>query len=302
MSIFPQFSLVKNRQLGIAEITLSEESLATKIFWILYFPVGSVLAIFRILGLTLAFGIIRVCRIRSSALTNALVNFFLGLRISYNLPYDELQQHFAGRILAANHISVYDLFVGLNLPRIAVLFSKPDGHLINRLILAVVTNMHGITWDAGHLRERVRNFNAWAEDPESLSLCVVPEKTISNGKGLFAFDPVFFAKGYEVVPLALKTTLPFGLHSHPTYLSYLGRLWRLLSMPVTPIEVAALPARRRQPWQSKEDFAGLIQQDIATYLGIPATSWRPHEKKAFLLHHPHHFFSDHSSPSIHSTR
>ncbi|MEM6347256.1 MAG: hypothetical protein AAF927_25425 [Bacteroidota bacterium] len=282
MNTLPIPSWRMNRSLDVKSISLSKESLASKFFWWLYLPFGSVLAIFRLCLLFVGLNLLRLLHIKQCPATNAFVRRVLGIQITYNLNQDAMQKHLAGRIVAVNHISVYDMFVPLNLPQAAVIFAKPKGRVLNFLIQSIVRNMHGITWDVYHKRALIKHYRAWKQQPQKLCLFVAPEKTINNGDGLFAFEADLFARGYEVVPMALKMRLPFGLHPHASYLSYFGRLWRLLSLPFIQIEANALAARPPLKHQFKPDFARSIQTDIARYLGIPATAWRPEDKHSYL--------------------
>ncbi|MEM6738433.1 MAG: hypothetical protein AAF620_20440, partial [Bacteroidota bacterium] len=161
------------------------------------------------------------------------------------------------------------------------LLYKPEGPL-NKFIDKVIGQMNGTTWNLLSKRELAVHFKAWRKDLSKKAVFVVPEKTINNGKGLFLFDPEFIGKGFNVIPLVIDISLPFGLHPHATHLSYIGRLQRLFMLPYTSFKVSALSGKSKKENQSREAFAKEVQTEIAQFLKIPSTNYSHLDKKAFM--------------------
>ncbi|MEM9984900.1 MAG: hypothetical protein AAF804_07370 [Bacteroidota bacterium] len=266
----------------LAEITLSQEHPMAKFCWYLYLPIGLVLGLVRVLLLLLVFAMTSIWKGIGNQLTNHAILAILGVRITYDRRPGELLKDLAGSIGAVNHVSVYDILIGLNLPNTTLLLAAPREKIPYLIIRKIIDHMPGTSWDLYDKRQLVRNFQAWTQTRSSHPIFVVPEKTINNGKGLFAFQSDFLHKAPQVVPLALRIWIPFGLHPHASYLSYAGRLLRLLALPIVHLSATALPPRKQQVGQSNEAFARQIQEDIAAYLGIPATRWTHVDKRMFM--------------------
>jgi len=267
---------------AIADITLSREDATSKILWYIYLPLGIMIAILRFGLLFLFFSLTNLLKIKGNKATNAVVLSILGVHIRYNLDQDKLSKRLSGSIGACNHVSVYDILCGLNLPDTSLLLAAPPEKVPNTIIHKIIGHMSGTAWDIYDRRKLVQHFQSWAENQYQEAVFVVPEKTINNGEGLFSFHPQFFNKAPKVVPVAVKINIPFGLHPHASHLSYQGRLFRLLALPWIRFQVAMLPPRIQQDNQTPEAFARQIQEDIAGYLAIPATRWTHVDKNEFM--------------------
>jgi hypothetical protein len=130
-------------------------------------------------------------------------------------------------------------------------------------------------------REIVKKLRAWQSDENPVSLCVAPEGTVGNGRGLFAFKKGFFNLGVPVLPLCVSLRSALPISAHPV-LAHHGWnfLWPLLS-PWTLFEFTFLPARNIASGETADDWARCTQRQIAEKLGIGTTDLTGADKQAY---------------------
>lgn len=209
-----------------------------------------------------------------------LIRRAMGVRVVSNLPRDEVARLTDGCVVALNHVSVFDLFAVCGQPNACIAIGQDGGALGRATVMPLARGSGARLWRVSNRKALARHVANWRARPSGTSLYVSPEETIGNQRGLFQFQPSFVARGFPVVPTALRLITPFGLNADPLLSSKPSNFLRLLAMPSVTFELDYLPRMSRAPDESKIAFTKRVQQAIAERLDVPATDWRPHDKHA----------------------
>jgi len=210
-----------------------------------------------------------------------LVRRAMGVRVVCNLTPDEVVSLTDGCVVAFNHVSVLDLLAACAQPQATIIIAQDGGPLGRATIMPLARSSGARFWRIADKKALARRIAQWRRHPAGTSLYVTPEETIGNQKGLFQFQASFLARGFPVVPVALRLTTPYGVNADPLLSAKLANFLRLLSLPAVTFEILYLPRLERGPDESKTAFARRVQQAIAQRLEIPATDWTPADKHAF---------------------
>ncbi len=245
-----------------------------------YWPIGIALAAGRMALAILAAPLAMALPPGVSSRLFPLIRRAMGVRVISNLRGEELVRLTDGCVVALNHISVFDLLAVCGQPRACIAIGQDGGALGRASIMPLARGSGAQLWRVADRRALARHIAAWRAQPSGTSLYVSPEETIGNQRGLFQFQPSFLARGFPVVPAALRLTTPFGLNADPLLSSKPANFLRLLAMPAVTFKLDYLPRLTRGPDESKTAFAKRVQQAIADHLGVAATDWRPEHKHA----------------------
>ncbi|MEM6738428.1 MAG: hypothetical protein AAF620_20415, partial [Bacteroidota bacterium] len=148
------------QNISLEDIIRSHESKAAHLIWFFYRPFGIVLGLTRFMLLVIYLLITLMLTVKGNRFTNNLLLFILGIRISYNMRKDKFRQYIIGNMVAANHVSIYDIFVPLNVRNTTTLLYKPEGPL-NKFIDKVIGQMNGTTWNLLSKRELAVHIKSW---------------------------------------------------------------------------------------------------------------------------------------------
>jgi hypothetical protein len=247
----------------------------------LYMPLGWMLACLRLVSLVIVCLLAWPLPQAFKRMIYLALLCILGIKIKRNLSLQAIEKLTDGRVIALNHLSVYDYFPLLAMPSaVGTMFDV--SHPLIKAMFSLLSKCSGkCFWNVSDMRELATNLRAFRKAPQGTALYVAPEATINNGSGLFAFRPNLLNRGFLVVPLAMRLNLPLGLIAAPLHASAAGNFFRLLMMPWLSFELTYLPAQQRQEHQSPEAFAHQIQTCIAVELGVAATPWSREDKHAY---------------------
>ncbi len=248
----------------------------------LYLPFGIIIFLVRIMVLFVSGLLIIPLSRNIKCQVLQIVLWMIGIQIKRNMNHQQIEQHTLGSVIAINHVSVFDFFLSLIQPNATVVLVHTPGN-ISKLMISFLMKVSGVNcWRIADKRQLAKYLIQWRKAPRKISLCVTPEATINNGRGLFSFRPEFLSRGFAVVPIAVSMKTPFGISAHPALASGPRRFLRLFMMPWIRFEMTYLQKKTQAKGQSKEAFAQEIQQDIAHQLGIPATKWTKEEKHDYI--------------------
>jgi len=252
------------------------------LFRCMYLPFGILIMLVRVLVLFVAGLLIFPFSRNTKCKIFQMVLWLLGIQIRRNRSHAAIEQLSRGAVTAINHVSVFDTFLALIHPNATVVLVHTPGSISQVIITGLLKISGANYWRVTDKRQLATSFKTWREAPQAQSLCVTPEGTINNGKGLFGFRPDFLVRGFPVVPTAVSIKTPFGVSAHPAEASGAKRFLRLFMMPWMHFDMAYLDKKTQAKGQSKADFVAEIQQDIANHLEIPATNWTAQQKHDYI--------------------
>lgn len=245
-----------------------------------YWPFGIALAASRLALAIVAAPLAMVAPPSVSSRLFPLIRRAMGVRVIGNLTREEVARLTDGCVVALNHVSVFDLLAVCGQPQACIAIGQDGGALGRATVMPLARGSGAQLWRVADRKALARHIAAWRKHPSGTSLYVSPEETIGNQQGLFQFQPSFLARGFPVVPTALRLTTPFGLNADPLLSSKPANFLRLLAMPTVTFKLDYLPPLARGRDESKTAFAKRVQQAIADGLGAAATDWRPRDKHA----------------------
>lgn len=243
-----------------------------------YLPLGCLLATIRLLSLLVLSLLAWPLPPAAKRVIYCTLLFVMGIKLKCNLSTQEVKNLTDGRVIALNHLSVCDYFPLLAMPSAVGTMFDVTHPLVKAMFFLLSKRSGKCFWNVNDKRELAKNLHAFRNTPQGTALYVAPEATINNGLGLYAFRPSLLNRGFAVVPLAMRLSLPLGLTAAPLHSSATRSFLRLLLMPWLSFEMTYLPPQQRNENQSPEDFARQIQVCIATELGIAATPWTREDK------------------------
>lgn len=246
-----------------------------------YRPLGAVLAAVRLVLAMLVAPLAIMLPPKLSRPVFWLVRRAMGVRLVCNLPPREVAKLTDGCVVAVNHVSVLDLFAVCGQPQACIIIAQDGGAMGRGTMMPIAQGSGARLWRVADRKQLAQHFTRWRRHPSGTSLYLTPEETIGNQQGLFQFQPSFLARGFPVVPAALRLTTPFGLNADPLLSTKPANFLRLLAMPAVTFELLYLPRLERALGESKIAFAHRVQQAIAQRLGVPGTDCRPEDKHAF---------------------
>ena len=252
-------------------------------FWI-YSPVGVVVLLVRVVLLAGFAGVAMALPRRWRQAPFPILRRLLGIVVDRNLPRREIARLTDGRIVVANHVSMFDTLVMLDVGRPYVLSGTAlrRKSALNAHVFRLVELISGARMISAEDRRGLADlFRSWRRGTAEGSLYVPAEMTINNGRGLFRFHPTLIDRGVPVVPLAIRLTTSLGLVAHPFLSGGLATLSRLLMAPRLRFELTYLPALSRVEGEDGQAFADRVQRAIADHLGIPATTHTVEAKRAY---------------------
>lgn len=251
---------------------------------LLLFPLSLTLACIRILAFLLIPALARLLPANHSRRAFSFLLTILGMRRSWK-NHENLQP-LSGRpaILVYNHVSLYDVIIIAELSGTALIAADPNANAsrFNELFFGWLAR--GFNMDVRIVNDRrrfVRMLKQWRTAECPPVLCVAPEGTVGNGRGLFAFQKGFFSLGVLVIPLAIRVNPAFPIAMHPVLSHHAWNfLWPLI-LPWTEFELEFLQPMSIARDQSSEEFAKQVQTEMANHLGISATDICKTEKAAY---------------------
>lgn len=208
----------------------------------------------------------------------------LGIQINCNLSLEEIKIHSDGCIVAANHISMFDVPISSGLPNATIMIGKPLNNLdlLNRLIITSAIKLSKVKqWHVLNRRGLARNIQDWRRNPSGTTLYTTPEMTIGNQRGIFRFNSAFLCFDLPVAPLAVRAENSMGVNLHPINSSSKAITLRLLMLPKIIFHLSFLEKKYRLEDESKDEFAKRVQDSIAEKLGVPATEWTAADKHEY---------------------
>lgn len=249
-----------------------------------YLPIGLMLLIFRLAAISILYPI---SFITPNQLKPSLYRFqmkILGIQVNCNLSRDEIRNHTDGCVVAANHISRFDLLMSCGLPNATIMIGKPVKtlDLLNRLMITSAINLSQVKqWHVVDRRGLAQNIREWRKTQSGTTLYTTPEMTLGNQRGIFKMNSAFLCFDLPVVPMAARVENSLGMNFNPINSSDKAILLRLLMLPKIVFHLSYLEKRYRSGGESKEDFTKRVQQSIAEELGVPATEWTAADKHAY---------------------
>jgi ancient ubiquitous protein 1 len=207
------------------------------------------------------------------AITRAF-HLICGFRFELNVIGKIDEKPAMPRIIAYNHVSLYDAFVLAGIPNVAIissdtrrLASRANGWVTGfsaRLCRADVRVI-------ADMRAFANMLKLWRQQPDAPILCAAPEGTVGNGKALFRFYKGLFVPGAQVVPVAIRCVPALPINMHPILAHHaFNYVWPLM-LPWVKFQVDMLPPMERHEAEPSQAFADRVQAAIAAHLGIPAT-------------------------------
>jgi len=263
-------------QIGIDGLCDRERISNASLRWlvVLYIPFGALLLLVRVAAL---FAIGGAARLLPSSQRRRLFPLFLtvyGFRRRWRGNGLFIAQPAMPMVIAYNHVSLYDAFILFELPHVAIISSDPQKNAsrVNAAVMGWVarsfsTDVRIITGG----RDFVQMLKAWRQSPAPPRLCIAPEGTVGNGKGLFAFEKGFFGIGAQVLPVTFKAAAALPISLHPVLAHHgLNYVWPLM-LPWVTYEMEALPVTSIRSDETPQAFAERVQLAMAQHLHIPAT-------------------------------
>ncbi|KAF5832270.1 hypothetical protein DUNSADRAFT_11913 [Dunaliella salina] len=247
-----------------------------------YFPLGVALAFSRVLLWVLCIAIdLPVFRNRN------VVDAYLAL-LGVKVTWHNLHLLPKGfHVMVSNHTNCGDLMALFTLPQRYI-------HLISPAIPAKAMNTQNLPVV---LRPAVLDtYDAIAaESAESSSASPVhlfPEGAMTNGAGMLQFSRGFtkFSRpGTPVVPVALKTHIPWGIRTHTLTSSFALNLLLYSFCPQVHIEAVVLPPMVQgqgdggaHEGEGRGAFVKRVQGAIAEHLNVPITDVTIHQKRQMM--------------------
>lgn len=208
----------------------------------------------------------------------------LGLRWRWQ-GLDHLAQiHGQPLVIAFNHVSLYDALVIATLRNTSLVSSDPKTHAsrANVWFFGWIVRRFGIDYLLlSNKRQIAKTLHAWRSEENPVTLCVAPEGTVGNGRGLFAFKKGFFNLGVPVLPLCVSVQSALPISAHPVLANHAWNfLWPFLS-PSTRFDLTFLPARTIACGETAEEWANSTQRQIADHLGVATTALTGADKQAY---------------------
>lgn len=256
-----------------------------RIRWMLWFPFGIFMALYRI-AILLIYSLL--IQLFPASVKKRAYKVFLGLmniHVTSNLSFNKVKEYTEGCVVASNHVSIFDHFPALSMPLATLMVDHTDsfaGKIVGFLLFKSSGSSY---WQVGNLKQMMKSFRGWNKSPAGIALYVTPEATINNGRGLFLFRPDFLVRGRPVVPVALKISLPFNMVPNPLHAKGPAKFLRLLMSPVICFRMdylSKIPAYLSAAESgSPQDYANRVQHAIAEHLAIPATQFTPQDKARY---------------------
>lgn len=255
------------------------------VLWVLFFPLGILVALYRILLLVVYSVLIQSCSVQTKKKCYRVLLRVMGIRVRTNMDYAAIKTHTNGCIVAGSHVSIFDHFPALGMPLSTLMIDHVDSIAGKIMGFLLFKGSGSSYWQVGNIKDMVRKFRDWKKSPDGTALYVTPEATINNGQGLFRFRPDFLTRGRPVVPLAASIRMAFGLSPNPIDSSGISKFFRLMMCPVIHFQFDYLPQIPAYISESEsgtqQEYADRVQRSIAEHLAVPATLVTREEKHAY---------------------
>jgi 1-acyl-sn-glycerol-3-phosphate acyltransferase len=260
---------------------LKSDSIWLKIALCLYFPLGLLLAIFRVslLFVILIFAIF-LPFLKNNSKFVVFCSYIAGI-----IPVFENKEEFYksdAKTVVVNHVSLSDHTVFQSFNKIYFLSNRLEQQNLIYKIFYPILRGNVILLDkeesVNQLQERIKK--ALQKEPHA-KLAIFPEGTVHNGNYLHYFHSFAFSLGDSILPATLKITSVFPVYYYPFTK---GQIISTLLIPFLPFSIyhcKLLPTVYRKQGETDKEFAYRVQKLMAKDLNIIGTNVTDKHKKIY---------------------
>lgn len=246
---------------------------------ILYLPFGLLLVLFRVLMAGI-FALLAAA-VPLPSWKNRIYKLTLltsGLRVKKT---GEVKNTGLPSVLVYNHVSLADALVIASIENTTIIAADPSANessFNKHFFGAVIKSFDRHIIIINNLRTLLRDIQEWKKSPSPRILCVAPEGTIADGRGLFRFEKFFFSFDTDVIPVALRVNPAFSFNIHPLGASHAVNMFWVFAMPYVTVEMDIMETARRHDNETPSEFAERVRVSIANHVGAAPTEFSHADK------------------------
>ena len=260
---------------------LKSKNIWVKIGLCLYFPIGALLAINRLILGGLILGLIQIIKPLQFNNTFVSVLCYLGGFVPIIKNKEEFEKSDA-KVIVSNHVSLLDHTAFQSFNKACSLSTRM---LAQNLLYKIFFSMLGgelVQLDEKQTIPELKNrLGDLLEDAPYKKILIFPEGTVHNGKFLHFFHSFAFTLSDSVLPVTLKIRSLFPICYYPFGKDQILNLLWTIFLPVNFYHCTLLPTAHREPDETPQEFAYRVQQLIASDLNIIGTNVTNKQKSLY---------------------